>query len=97
MKNLNGPWKKGTGITGAVVDASGNYVCTVFGVTMEEVHQREAVIAVAPESLEAVRKLVKLVDSLLPQMAKFSVDIGLLNDSLMAGRSAIEKANGGVA
>ena len=39
---------------------------------------------------EALQNCVKLIDSILPQMGKIAVDIGLLNDTLIQSRTLLD-------
>ncbi|MDI1303011.1 MAG: hypothetical protein PSX71_13990 [bacterium] len=50
--HIQGPWRKGAGISDVIVSAEGEYVASVWGRTAEEARARTSMVVAAPEMRE---------------------------------------------
>lgn len=58
---IQGPWRKGTGISDVIVNADGEYIASVWGRTADEARARTSLIADAPAMAALLKKTALLL------------------------------------
>lgn len=84
------PWRKGTGIAAVIVNCEGEYLASVWGRTQQESNERTALMAAAPELLEACKEALPLLKHCLKLAPLALAKVVQIED-------AIAKAEGGAA
>jgi hypothetical protein len=94
MSYTSGPWTIER--PGVIVDAHRRQLC-VLNDSLDSWREHEALIAAAPELLEALKRMDELVDSLwesVPWGKTFNLNVALLNEAPIEAKKAIAKAEG---